>query len=357
MNIDTIETTKLEDRIHLLELEHAERKPVDKLIQILIYFLAGLSIIVGFFGIKQFSDIDSAISKEILQQFPKDQQKYLEYKKLIEDTKTLHQDFEKLAGKYKLALERFAHIDHLTADFDLEGKVIKVMREVVEEENQTNESWRLQAVATLRLLVEAIKRRNFQGDFIFNAAQAASKLQQHALAYELMQEAYIKRPHDKPIQAGRLSAIVEIGDEKEVNEAFKALMDMVIHLDTNSPHIVLSEAWNASEHLRRYDALIEAIDNLIQSKNPLKPSYAYFVKAFALTRASRIGDLETAQTAMEEGWNLFLQESPNSVWHEASLREYAKCLQVFEQAKKLPQFHDILLMQITGNESSIVQNF
>ncbi len=327
----------LEERFHQLEIEIAERRPVEKLIQIFIYFLAGLSVVIGLFGIKQFSDIDTVISSEVKMQFPRDQQKYLEYKKLIEDAETLNARHKELFGKYELALKTFAHLDKVTDDFDLEGKVSRVMETAEDGDSKLlkDESWRLQAVATLRLLAEAQKKRNFQSDFILNAAQTASRLQQNALAYDLMQVAYTKRPNDAPIQAGRLSAIVEIGDEKEVKDAFGSLMNMVVNLDANSPHIVLSEAWNAAEHLRRYDALVAAIDKLLKSdQRQLKPSYAYFIKAFALTRASRPGDLAIARSTMEEGLALLSKESPNAIWYDASVRELRKCLRVFGEVKQ-----------------------
>lgn len=331
------QTPTVEERLHKIEIEVAERRPVDKLIQLFIYLLAALSIVVGLFGFKQFSDIDAVISSEVKMQFPKDQQKFLDYKKLIEDTSVLGAKHTELFGKYEAALKTFAHLDKVTDDFDLEGKVSRLMDEVDEGDETTtkDEKWRLQAVATLRLLAEAQKKRSFRSDFIFNAAQTASRLQQSALAFELMQVAHTKRPNDAPIQAGRLSAIVEIGDEKEVKDAFAGLMSMVANLDANSPHIVLSEAWNAAEHLRRYDALVSAVDRLIQSKERLvKPSYAYFIKAYALTRASRPGDMEAARVTVEEGLSLLENESPNAVWHEASQREYVKCLKVFAEAKQ-----------------------
>jgi hypothetical protein len=346
VSTNTVQTT--DERLHKLEIEMAERRPVDKLIQLFIYLLAALSIVVGIFGFKQFSDIGAVIATEVRTQFPRDQQRFLDYKKLIEDTAVLSTKHQELFGKYEAALKTFAHLDKVTDDFDLEGKVMRVM-EVAEDGNKdilNDEQWRLQAVATLRLLAEAQKKRNFRSDFIFNAAQTASRLQQNALAYDLMQVAFTKRPNDAPIQAGRLSAIVEIGDEKEVKDAFAALMNMVVNLDANSPHIVLSEAWNAAEHLRRYDVLVAAVDRFVQSKDRVvKPSYAYFIKAYALTRASRPGDLAAAKLTMEEGLAILTVESPNAVWYEASLREYAKCLKVFaefKQSSKLRRMQELL---------------
>lgn len=343
--MNTENEATLEERFRKLELEVAERRPVEKLMRILIYFFVGLSIAIGLFGIKQFSDINTAIESEVRTQFPKDQRKYLDYKLLIEDTEELNDRYKNLFGKYESALKTFAHLDKVTDDFDLEGKISRITEETKDSENELtkDEAWRLQAIATLRLLVEAQKKRNFQSDFIFNAAQAASRLQQNALAYDLMQVAYTKRPNNAPIQAGRYSAIVEIGDEKEVEDAFKSLMKMVANLDSNSPHIVLSEAWNAAEHLRKYDSLIAAIDQLLKNQQQtLKPSYAYFIKAFALTRASRPGDLDMARSTIEEGLDILSKESPNAVWYDASIREYLKCLEVFNKVKQQSKLRELV---------------
>lgn len=333
-----------EERVQKLELELAERRPVERQIQLFIYFLAALSIIVGVFGFKQFSDIGGVIAAEVKMQYPRDQQRFLEYKRLIDETSALNAKHQELFGKYETALKSFAHLDKVSDDFDLEGKVLRIIEAADDARRDilSDEQWRLQAVATLRLLAEAQKKRNFQSDFVFNAAQTAGRLQQHSLAFDLMEVAYTKRPNDAPIQAGRLSAIVSIGAEKEVKDAFSSLMNMVANLDANSPHIVLSEAWNAAEHLRRYDALVEAVDRLLKSDDRLvKPSYAYFVKAYALTRASRPGDIALAKTTADDGLKVLSTESPNAVWYEASLRQYGKCVEVFMAAKQTQKLREM----------------
>lgn len=328
-----------EERIRKLEVELAERRPVERLVQILIYFLAGLSVVVGLFGFKQFSDIGSVISTEVKNQFPRDSQRYLEYRKLIDETQSLNQKYMEMYGKYESALRAFSNLDRVTDDFDIEGKVSRVVAAVEERKGAAllEEKWRLEAVATLKLLAEAQKRRNFKGDFIFNASQTAARLQQHALAAELMDLAFAKRPNDAPIQAGRLSAQVGIGDEKAVNDAFNGLMQMVANLSPNSPHIVLSEAWNAAEQLRRHAELAQAIDKLLSSNSPLKPSYAHFIRSYSLTRTGKPGDLDKAKAAMEDGVKVLSSESPNTVWFKASLREYGKCLTVFKNQAVLPR--------------------
>lgn len=326
------------DRIAKIEIELAERKPIERLVQLLIYFLAAISVVVGIFGIKQLSDINSIISSEVKNQFPRDSQKMLEYKRLIEETSELKEKYNQLYGKYESALKAYDNLDKITDDFDIEGKVARVFSEVDNRsgEELLDEKWRLSVVATLKLLSESQKKKNYTSDFIFNAAQTASRLQQNSLAFELMQGAFEKRPHDAPIRAGRLSAIIAIGDEKGVNDAFADLMKMVENLDPNSPHIVLSEAWNAAENLRRYGELIGAIDNLLEKKgSAIKPSYAYFIKSFALTRTGRPGDLEKAKITANEGVAVLKLESPNSVWSEASLRELGKCKKVFIEAESV----------------------
>lgn len=333
------EMEMLRQKVASLEIEIAERRPVERQIQFLMYFLAAISALVGLFGFKQLSDVESTIAAEVKQQFPKDSQKYLEYQDLIEKTSDLNRRHQELFGKYESALKTFASLDKVSDDFDIEGKVRRVIAEADEKDEKerlTDEQWRINAVATLQLLSSAQKKKNFNSDFIFNASQTARQLHQDSLAAELMEVAHRKRPMDAPILAGKLSAIVNIGDEAEVNQAFYDQLEMIRNLDANSPHIVLSEAWNSAEELRRYGELVKAIDDfLADPERPTKPSYVYFLKAYALTRSSREGDMQLARASFDDGTRALMSESPNAVWFNASLRQMSKCREVFEKAELL----------------------
>lgn len=317
------EVAELKSQIHEIEVQLSGRKPVEELVKIFIYFLIAISVVVGLFGIKQFSDIQELIAAEVKLQLPRDQQRYLEYSALVEETEQTSREFDSLFGKYEVALRNFANLDKVTDDFDIEGKIERLKDESTERTVRNDgsildEEWRLDAISSLRVLALVQSKRQFDSDFIFNAAQAASRLHQEELAFELMKNAYEKRPIDEPIKAGMLSAQVDIGTEAEAETAFKGLMSMIPNLSPNSPHIVLAEAFNAAEDTRRYVEFIDAIDLLIARPSAFVPSYVYFKKAQAYLRASRKGDVELAAESLKIGRAVLADESVLSVWYKSA---------------------------------------
>jgi len=323
----------LTTRVRELEQEHAERKPVSELIKLLIYFLFAISIVLGLFGLKQFSDLKGVVSEQVQLQLPRDKQRYYEYEALVNKTKEVNDKFEGLFGKYQEALSNYKNIDKLSEDFDIEGKVARLLDEsnIRSQKKPINgnyegtlldEKWRAKAISILTVLSESQKKRDYESDFIFNAAQLAGRLQLEKLQLILMKVAHEKRPNDEPIKAGYLSSIVDTGLEEEVGQAFGSLMEMVRNLSPNSPHIVLAEAWNAAEDGRLYRELIVAITDLLESESaPLKPSYAYALLANAQLRASGPGDIDKAKINLEKAKRTFASESSHSVWAESTLQQ------------------------------------
>lgn len=336
---ETIE--KLNQRIREIERETAERKPVSELIKLLIYFLFAISIVLGLFGLKQFSDLDELVSEQVKLQLPRDKQQFHDYEKLIDKTIELDKNYNELFGKYKEALNNFSSIDKVSDSFDIEGKVERLIHESTERYKKSfeggyegtilEEEWRAKAISILTVLSEAQKNQDFESDLIFNAAQAAGRLKLSSLQLSLMKVAHQKRPNDAPIKAGYLSSVVDAGLEDEVEDAYAGLLDMVRHLSINSPHIVLAEAWNASEDRRDYGALVDAISDLVEKENAqVKPSYAYALMANALLRSSRPGDLARAKNALEKAKKTFLSETTHSVWATSTLEQVASAQQQIE---------------------------
>ena len=326
---------RTDDRLNKLEDEIAERRPVAELIKLLIYFIIGIAAILAFFGLQKFSDIQNIIKEEVGKQYSKDQQKYINYEALISKTKTLSTDFEELYGKYRVALNNFSNLGKVTEDFDIEGKVGQVISESTQRQQQDQkneksklmyeEPWRSNAISLLELLASIQEKRNFDSDFIFNASQCADRLKLNDLALRLISAANKRRPNDAPIKAGMLSAAVNIGNEAEIEKAYSELLNMVKNLTTNSPHIVLSEAWNATEDQRRYSELTETIDGLANNANvKLIPSYAYAIQAEAILRASGENAIELANQANKKAKKALSEETSHSSWAQSSLRQIMK---------------------------------
>lgn len=335
---------QLNDRLRLLEHDNAERKPVAELIKIFMYFLIGISVVLGLFGLKQFSDIRNIIQEEVSRQYPKDQQKFLEYQSLIDKTELLSKNFQELHGKYSVALSNFANLDKVTADFDIEGKIGQIITESTQRYRSDQEGgksveiyeepWRSNAISLLELLASTQMQRDFDSDFIFNAAQSADQLKMNDLAFRLMSEANKKRPNDAPIRAGMLSGAVDIGNEGEVDKAFLELLDMVRNLSPHSPNIVLSEAWNSTEDQRRYPELIKAINDLINSQSNV-PSYAHAIQAEAYLRSSQSDALIHARKANQRAKETLANETAHSVWADSSMRQIAKVDRIIAKSEAL----------------------
>jgi len=90
--VDEEEWKEPQSRIEAIGIEHAARQPVEKLIQLLIYFLVGVSVFLGVFGFQQFSDIANMLDEKIALQFAQDEAKVLAYKNAVGDSRTAHED-------------------------------------------------------------------------------------------------------------------------------------------------------------------------------------------------------------------------------------------------------------------------
>lgn len=334
-------------RAELIEVKAAQasRAPLEDLVKYLLYFWLSLSVVLGFVGWKQISDMDASISNEVSRQFPRDGEKYLEYQKLIEDTKTLYRDFEVLTKQYKERVDDLKLAEVAASDFDLEGQVEIILRESNVPSKVSNKEWRAKAITVLSKLKDFLASKPVPADFIFNAAQVCRQLNQFQLAEELTTAAYLKDPVPA-IKALKLSSEVanKTGDDRA--RAFTDLMVMVEDLGyESSPHIVLAEAWNAAERSRNYGPLLDALDkHVVKYKKSGVPSYVFAIKAQALLRRSRPGDLELAKIALRQGYETYISESPQSQWNDSFVREYT------ELSRKTSEDREKELLSVSNGE-------
>ena len=202
--------------------------------------------------------------------------------------------------------------------------------------NTLDNRWRIKAITTLNQLKEATKEKNFPAEFIFNAAQVARQLQQFQLAADMTQAAFDKNP-SPPIRALKLSSQVSNSSGSEQIDALNEIAQMVRELDIEkAPHIVIAEAWNASENSRNYGPLLWSLNDLIENQSDkYVPSYAYAIKAQILLRRSTDGDRENAELALSKGYDLYQKESPHAQWNDAFKREYASLTQALNQERSI----------------------
>ena len=331
--------TEISKDILDLKLNVAASKPVGDIAKYLIYFWFSISIFLGFLGWKELTDLDDKINNEvnaaISSKFAKDETQYMEYEKLIENTKNLYEEFENLTEEYKQRVGDLEHDIIAKPHFDIAGKIDALIDETQQPDVTDDEKWRMNAIVTLQNLKNAMTEENFTApaDFVFNAAQLARTLKQFRLAEDMTQIAFKKDP-SSPNRALKLSSQIanSIGTERE--KALSELFGMVRDLDIeNSPHIVLSEAWNASERTRGYEPLLSAIEDLIgNNKKRHIPSYVYAIKANIFLRRSWSGDIEHARQALESGYMIFQSESPLSQWNDGFMQEYLHLAHVLRKA-------------------------
>jgi hypothetical protein len=318
---------KLREQLTTLEAKVAEVKPVQDIVRMLLYFWAAVSIVLGLFGWKQFSDIEAMVSKQVQLVLPSDKAKYAEYEKLINETKRLYTDFESLTATYKERVKDLEYAATVSKDFDIEGQVLQVIQDSDTDGKTQDPAWRTKAIFVISTFRDNIKTKGFSADLIFNVAQVCRQLRQYQLARELTAAAHATDP-SPPIRAMYLASKVANTTGRERTDAFTDLMSMVVELPSNSPQIVLSEAWNAAEDQRLYDRFQQALAELMarrgEKKDPLNyvPSYAYLIKAQTHLRQGEPGSRDAARRLLQDAAMRLAKESPEAQWYEASLARF-----------------------------------
>lgn len=324
-----------------LRTELAAQRPVAELIRYLVYFWAAISLVLGFLGWTQLSDLDNVVEQKVKLQFPKSSAQYTDYEKLISETSALYSRFEDLTAQYKERVDDLKRAEQMTALFDIEGQVMALLldaerRQNAQKHEQTDggdapsetlldPSWRRKAILIVTAFQKSLGEKNYPADFIFNVAQLCRMLQQFELAEKLTKAAH-SQDSSPPIRAMYLASRVQTSTGEEREQAFTDLLEMVTDLSDDSPHIVLAEAWNASESQRRYTELVTALDKLIQDRSAENaprpvPSYAYVIKAQAVLRRSYPGCIGEAEACLESVDRLLRQESTMSQWADSAMRE------------------------------------
>jgi tetratricopeptide (TPR) repeat protein len=328
---------KLRESLAKTREELAELKPVASVTNTVFYFVAGLSALLGVFGWRKFSDLDSLVGEQVKLQLPRDKREFAEYEEMANSAQEIHTKLKAITADYESALSNMKYIDVLGEDFDIEGKL-----HILSEESATRKakpiegsnigfegtlyesSWRSSTIALLSRLPAIIKRRNLDAEMLFNAAQLCRRMDQYEIAQQVTEAAFEKSP-SAANKALMLSSTVKSRTDEAVVKAFAELMDMIRNLGRDSPHIVLAEAWNAAVDQAAYDRLIEAIDDLVrkheEDPSVFLPSYAYVTKALCILSQSAPGALQEAEEAAERAKEVLGRETTRSSWVSSSVSE------------------------------------
>jgi hypothetical protein len=141
----------------------------------------------------------------------------------------------------------------------------------------------------------------------------------------LVNAAYELDPYSPPIRALYLQWQAQFGPREERERNFLELLGLLNELTFDAPHIIMAEAWNASEGKRRYTDLIEALDTLIAAadadKSRLLPSFAFALKGNALQRRGRPGDLPVAMDNYIMAIDRMALEGTKTQWANSTIRD------------------------------------
>ena len=350
---------EIESQIAELRVGMAASKPVGEIVKYLLLFWLTLSVALGIFGWAQLSDIDdeiaTTVSEQITLQFPEDSQQYREYQRLLTDTEMLYGNFVELTKEYKERVEDLHFAEVIASEFDIIGQVDEIIDEISVTRNRVDSYWRTKAITVLKRFEETISDTSYPADVVFNVAQVARELKQFQIAADLTHAAY-EKDGSPAFLALKLSSEVANSTGDERASSYAKLIDMVRNLDPESnPHIVVSEAWNASETTRNYGPLITAIDELIdRAGERYVPSYVYAVKAGALLRRSWTGDKDLARRALENGYELFKMESSWSLWNKSFVDDYLLLSVVIDDSREIEVGEISLTENDQGQQADVV---
>ncbi len=202
------------------------------------------------------------------------------------------------------------------------------------EEGLTDPGARLQAKQVLTVLVAAAEkdRSNIDSNELFNASGVASKLDFQGLARRLAQLAYDFRPiqiHKARLlrmTAAQAESLENEDSQKARDDAINEILRMIENLSLRSPELIVSEAWNVAERERRYDLLIEALENASARQNVYTPSYAHLIAARAYARQGAPGWDRKMNDHISVSLEKLANESPHSTWYADTIEDLVRML-------------------------------
>ena len=317
----------IETKIRQLELEIASRRNYEKVVGILGAAVVAVGALVAWFGFDSFSDIKQDVRDQVVQSL----------KSVSSETSTSLDKFEEYDGRMGILLESLTEAEgrwrnsiqpalmELSGDIpDLKGQFLSMMKDGEKQDSQQDPVWRRQAAAVVHKIVEHLEEAQskmevsqFAPSDIFNVAQLSRQVSRYDLERRLVVAAHEAKSDSTSARALYLQSEARRTSPGD-DTAFQELMELVAYLTNENPHIVLAEAWNAAENQRRYDALIKALDVLIErgeeEPGTFLPSYAYALKGQVHLRRGLVGEVDMAVEYFVEAVKRLKLEGTHSQW-------------------------------------------
>lgn len=346
---------EINSRVRETQLEVASRRSLEKVVVFLGYAAIAAGVLIGAIGYNEIADIDSTVGEIVSRKTNEIDNKIADAEQKIDSALTVldltidkkisdyvgenehnraklesgiedAQNLIRLLGesqKYWIEIVK-PKIDALAA-VDT-GEDIKSQYLLIDRDGDLKDpEFRAHVTQVLNRIIKHINRSKtdkttasqFAPDDYFNIAQLARRISRADLELALIKSAY-EATQTAATQALFLQsrAVYTTGDEQD--QSLSELMRMVETLSIDNPQIVLAEAWNAVESLRRYNLLIVAVDSLIErhraDSTQFLPSYAYVTKGQAHQRRGLPGDIDQAISAYVQAIHRLKTEGMTTQW-------------------------------------------
>ncbi|MEM9870426.1 MAG: hypothetical protein AAF822_04160 [Pseudomonadota bacterium] len=285
------------------------------------------------------AELDTTIDDKIALFFDRNEAKSNIYEQNVDDMRRLIDVLAQAEDRWKVIKPALEGLESYDPDADLKGDFIAIIEADQGTDLGGNDPARAEQVGIVLRISNHLRSAEEDPDFalqftpddIFNAAQIARGLQRPDLEHELVNAAYDLDSSSQSIRALFLQLQARYGPIEERNMRYSELTELLNKLTMDSPHIVIAEAWNAAEGMRRYTELISALDQRISAvqKNPslLLPSHAFAIKGNAHQRRGLPGELQIARESYIQAINRLAMEGTHTQWAEATMRDTLRGVQ------------------------------
>lgn len=340
---------KLEESLAELQIEVAEKRSIGEIVRYGAIIIIAIGGLFSFLGYSSYSEIKQSIEGQvevalrdhIKREISISQAEMKEFLEFVAATETNMVSYNTLLERYKQRLGEVDKIYEISTLEDIEGELSRIEQEIshrftvnpskgdVLDFNGTvfEKNWRLGVVSRLQELSGSPdKIARVDPDKWFNFLQTLRRAGINSVTYQLI-EALPNDPGKPSIEALRLMLSVERSIGSERDASFEELMEMVRLVDEVSPHIIIAEAWNAAETLRRYTSLIDALKAGINRRRQegLPPiSYLHVILAEAYVRRGFSGDKQSAQQALQEARVIVQTETSGNQWQSSTLMKISE---------------------------------
>ncbi|MBO9399010.1 hypothetical protein J7400_20225 [Shimia sp. R9_2] len=360
--------SEIEADLKELQIEAASRRPLEEMVKYGAAAFFAIGAALSFFGYSSIKDIETRLStsmdqklkQHILDETLVTSQELASFYEFVRQSEENIAEYNALLEGYK---ERMGDIDNVLQVSeleDIEGEVKRISQEIqlrdqffqLHEASAFNKltanslhadevfagslldkNWRIGVVSRVRDFARSPdKIAEVSPDVWFNFIQDMRSVHMQAPLLELA--AALPNDPARPDVIAVKHSIRIVSETDEAREAtYQNLLNLVVDVDARSPHIVLAEAWNATETYRRYSDFIEAL-HLAASKRETEEeppiSYIHVLLSESYMRRGFAGDIQLATQELQTAQKILAAESPMNQWYSSSSSKLASLITLLD---------------------------